>query len=174
MTPRDELLQALAAHVPRSPREDDSLRRTEQLVRTLPHPFDEAADPTHVTASAIVVDGAGNVLLHRHKRLGIWLQPGGHLDAGESPLGAALREVAEETGLEATPLDERLLHVDVHPGPRGHVHLDLRYLLTARGDAPFDPSEGESEAVAWVPAEQVLATGDPSLADAVRAAAERA
>ena len=47
-------------------------------------PFDEHADPIHVTGSAIVVGRRGVVLL-THKRLGIWLQPGGHVDAGEAP-----------------------------------------------------------------------------------------
>ena len=49
------------------------------------------ASPTHVTASAIVTGDEG-VVLHLHKRLAIWLQPGGHIDEGEAPWQAALRE----------------------------------------------------------------------------------
>ena len=45
----------------------------------LADPFDQTADPVHVTGSAIVTGPRGVVLL-RHKRLGLWLQPGGHLD----------------------------------------------------------------------------------------------
>ena len=62
-------------------------------------PFDQDADPVHVTGSAIVVGPRGVVLL-KHKRLGLWLQPGGHIDAGETPWDAALREAREETGLD--------------------------------------------------------------------------
>ena len=46
---------------------------------TLDQPFDEDASPIHVTGSAVVTGGRG-VVLHLHKRLGIWLQPGGHID----------------------------------------------------------------------------------------------
>ncbi|MDE2143958.1 MAG: NUDIX domain-containing protein, partial [Elusimicrobia bacterium] len=43
----------------------------------------------------------GKVLLIKHKKLGLWLAPGGHIDEGETPDEAALRELKEETGLEA-------------------------------------------------------------------------
>jgi 8-oxo-dGTP pyrophosphatase MutT (NUDIX family) len=119
----------------------------------LDDPLDQALDPVHVTGSAIVVGPRGVVLL-RHKRLGFWLQPGGHIDPGESPWEAALREATEETGLKVAYADvgpdgvPRLVHVDVHAGGRGHTHLDLRYLLDG-GDADPSPPEGESQEIGW-------------------------
>ena len=119
----------------------------------LTEPFSESVDPVHVTGSAIVVGPRGVVLL-KHKRLGIWLQPGGHVDAGETPWEAARREAVEETGLAVgfADLDDagvpRLVHVDVHAGGRGHTHLDLRYLLDG-GDADPDPPAGESQEIGW-------------------------
>lgn len=147
----DELLAHLAHHRPGDPVEARCLTRTRALVRWLAAPLDEHADPTHVTGSAIVLDGGGRVLLHRHKRLGRWLQPGGHLDAGEAPWEAAVRETREETGLDPHHPDAgpQLLHVDVHEGPRGHVHLDLRYLLLGDPAAALRPDAGESPDVAW-------------------------
>ncbi|MEX2550873.1 MAG: NUDIX domain-containing protein, partial [Nitriliruptoraceae bacterium] len=146
-----DLAQQVAEHRPQDDREHRSLSRIRALLAWLPRPFDEEADPTHVTASGIVLDEHGHLLLHRHKRLGRWLQPGGHLQAGERPWEAARRETAEETGLEAAhpstgPL---LVHVDVHEGPRGHVHLDLRYLLRGDRAARLAPASGESPEVAW-------------------------
>lgn len=134
----------------------------------LPAPLDPAADPTHVTASAVVV-GPRGILLHRHLRLGIWLQPGGHVEPAEAPWDAAVREVGEETGLAAAHPGPapHLLHVDVHPAPRGHVHLDLRYLLHADGDPAPPPSE--SQQVAWFPPAQALALADDALVGALHA-----
>jgi ADP-ribose pyrophosphatase YjhB (NUDIX family) len=166
------LRESLARHRPRDPREASSHRRTLSLLDWLPDPFDEHADPTHVTGSAIVVDDRRRVLLHRHKRLGIWLQPGGHLDGGETAADAAVRETREETGVRAVHPrgGPRLVHVDVHEGPRGHVHLDLRFLLLADGDAAFTPAPGESPHVAWFEAAEVARMGDVSLRSAVAAA----
>ncbi len=114
-------------------------------------PFDQAGDPVHVTGSAIVVGPRGVVLL-RHKRLGIWLQPGGHVDPGESPWDGARREAEEETGLQVriigTGAVPRLAHVDVHDGGRGHTHLDLRYLVDG-GDRDPVPPVGESQEIGW-------------------------
>jgi 8-oxo-dGTP diphosphatase len=51
---------------------------------------------------AIFCRNAGQILLVRHKRLGTWLPVGGELEPGETPLEAARRELAEETGLAGT------------------------------------------------------------------------
>jgi 8-oxo-dGTP pyrophosphatase MutT (NUDIX family) len=169
------LARTLAAHRPRDARERWSLGRVRALVAWLPAPLDETADPTHVTGSAVVLDGGGRVLLHRHKRLGVWLQPGGHLDPGETPAQAAVRETREETGVLAShPGGEpALVHVDLHEGPRGHVHLDLRYLLLAPSDEPLAPAPGESPEVAWCTPEEAARRGDVSVASAVAAGLTR-
>lgn len=166
-----EVLDQLGAHQPQDPVETVSLLRITQLLQWLPRPFDEQADPTHVTGSAIVRDQRGRFLVHRHKRLGRWLQPGGHLERDELPWEGAVRETNEETGLQAThPTDgPTLVHLDVHEGPRGHVHLDLRYLLFADSDSPFRPAAGESADIDWVAATDARIT-DASLISAIRAA----
>lgn len=172
MTGAERLLAQLGDHRPSTPREATSLAQIRRLLRWLPAPFDEAADPTHVTASAVVTDGSDHVVLHRHRRLGLWLQPGGHLEPGEEPEVAAIREVREETGLDtdlhrAAPTP---LHVDVHEGGRGHLHLDLRYLLIAPPGAPLRPPPEESQEVAWLTWQQALELGDESLRGALAAA----
>ena len=135
----------------------------------LPRPFDQFADPVHVTASAIVVGRRGTVL-HRHKRLGLWLQPGGHIDPGEAPWEAAARETVEETGLAVTPAGEASspVHVDVHAGGRGHTHLDVRYLLEAPDAEPV-AGPGESPDVRWFGWDEAITVADPGLAGALRA-----
>jgi 8-oxo-dGTP pyrophosphatase MutT (NUDIX family) len=169
---RAEVLAELATHVPADPVEERALARTRAMTGWLRSPFDEAADATHLTGSAIVVDGTGRVVLHRHKRLGLWLQPGGHIDPGELASEAARRETLEETGLATTHPGgrPRLVHVDVHPAPRGHLHLDLRYLLVADGTSALAPAAGESPDVAWFTPEAACDVTDASASAAVRAA----
>jgi 8-oxo-dGTP pyrophosphatase MutT (NUDIX family) len=164
---RDDV--AARATSPADDRERLSIVRFLDETARLERPFDEHADPVHVTGSAIVV-GERGVVLHLHKRMGLWLQPGGHIDAGETPWDAALREAREETGLAVRHLDAepRLVHVDVHPGPRGHTHLDLRYLLAAP-DADPAPGEDESPFVRWFEWDEAIAIADPGLRGALEA-----
>jgi len=136
----------------------------------LDRPFDQAADLTHVTASAIVV-GERGIVLHRHRRLHRWLQPGGHLESLETPAEAAIRETVEETGLDvAHPRSgPAMIHVDVHRAARDHVHLDLRYLLWSPDQDPT-PGPDESQEVAWFTWEEGQALADVALAGALRSA----
>lgn len=165
------LVDQLEAHEPGDPREQRSRRRALAMIRWLTAPFDEDADPCHVTGSAIVVDGDGRVALHRHRRLGLWLQPGGHVDPGETCEQAALREVREETGLSGT-LDQRAtpLHVDVHDGPRGHLHLDVRWLVRVPAGSVPAPGPGESPDVRFLAPDEAIALTDVAAANAIRAA----
>jgi 8-oxo-dGTP pyrophosphatase MutT (NUDIX family)/N-acetylglutamate synthase-like GNAT family acetyltransferase len=161
---RDQVLQRR----PVDERERASITAFVQHLDVLPTPFSEHADRVHVTASAIVT-GKRGVVLHKHKRLGLWLQPGGHIESGETPWDAALREAREETGLEVSvpPDGPRLVHVDVHPGPRKHIHLDLRYLLEAPDVTP-EPPVGESQEVRWFPWHKAIAIAEPGLEGALR------
>lgn len=156
----------------------------EEALGRLPAPFDREADLTHVTGSGIVV-GPRGVLLHRHRRLGVWLQPGGHLEPGEAPWDGAARETVEETGLTVRFAGDPgavaggagrpvargdgppLAHVDVHAGGRGHTHLDLRYLLEVEGDDTPRPPEGESQDVRWFSWDEAVAMADDGLRGAL-------
>jgi 8-oxo-dGTP pyrophosphatase MutT (NUDIX family) len=130
-------------------------------------PCDEHAGPTHVTASGIVVGRRGTVL-HRHKKLGIWMQPGGHIDPGESPPDAARREAEEELGMTVTHVSDGplLLHLDTHEAALGHTHLDVRYLLIGT-DADPAPPPGESPEARWYSWEEADAMADEALRPAL-------
>lgn len=164
---RADLHALVEGHEPASPREVAARQRFLAELAVLEEPCDEHAAPTHVTASGIVVGRRGTVL-HRHKRLGIWMQPGGHIDAGETPAMAARREATEELGLAvAHPASgPRLIHLDVHDAALGHTHLDLRYLLLAP-DADPTPPPGESPEARWCDWDEARALADPALVDAL-------
>ena len=166
MTLKDVLVEELSALTPVDDRERGAIAATLDRFTWPRDPFDEAADAHHVTASAFVVSKRG-VILHRHRELGIWVQPGGHVDAGETPARAALRETLEETGLAARHVSPvRLFHVDVHAGPWGHTHYDLRYVLVAPAIDP-SPPEGESPDVYWFDFDAARQRCEPALAPAL-------
>jgi 8-oxo-dGTP pyrophosphatase MutT (NUDIX family)/ribosomal protein S18 acetylase RimI-like enzyme len=173
-SPADDVRTTVAGRVPVDEREARSIERILLELDRLDRPFDEDADPVHVTGSAIIVGPRGTLML-RHRLLGIWVQPGGHIDAGEQPWEGAAREAFEETGLHLRhPADgPRLVHVDVHTGGRGHTHLDLRYLLLG-GAADPAPPPGESQEIGWYDWVDAIALADDGLRGAlVVLAAER-
>lgn len=166
MSDVERLAAAILRIEPVDDREQRSIVSTLDRLTWAGDPFSEEQDLHHVTASAFVVSSRG-VVLHLHRRLGIWVQPGGHVDRGESTSEAAIRETLEETGLTGCHVaPELLFHVDVHPGPRGHTHYDLRYVLIAD---PVDPSPalGESPEVYWFDFDSALERCEPSLAAAL-------
>jgi 8-oxo-dGTP pyrophosphatase MutT (NUDIX family) len=157
-----ELVHALEAVTPIDATERADVASTIELVVSTDAPFAEHAQADHVTASTFAVS-TGGVLLHRHRRLGLWLQPGGHVDGDERPTDAALRELTEETGVVAVHLDPPcLVHVAVHDTPWGHRHFDCRWLVRATSTV-LAPAAGESDAVQWLLPAAALARCEPSL-----------
>jgi 8-oxo-dGTP pyrophosphatase MutT (NUDIX family) len=162
-----DLRELVSAHRTTSPREAAARQRFLDELDRLPDPTNEHAATTHATASAIVVGRRGTVL-HLHKRLGRWMQPGGHIDPGETPPAAARREAEEELGMVVThPVDgPRLLNIDVHEAALGHTHLDLRYLLIGT-DADPAPPPGESPQARWCSWDEAAGMADEALAPAL-------
>ena len=95
--------------------------------------------PAREFTVAVFVVHRGRVLLLFHPKLAMWLPPGGHIEAGELPDEAAVREVFEETGVRVQLVGQGGVDVDY---PRqlacpagiqlediapGHQHIDLVY-----------------------------------------------
>ncbi|MEU6864646.1 NUDIX hydrolase [Streptomyces sp. NPDC046876] len=131
----------------------------------------------HVTGSALVVDPeGGRVLLTLHKKLGLWLQMGGHCEPGDATLaGVALREAVEESGIGSglTLLAGGPVRLDRHPIPAPcNWHLDVQYAALAPAGAVAEISD-ESLDLRWFPYEEVAAVADTSVVRLVEATRAR-
>ena len=157
---RRNLLEQLNSYVDRWPAERECAFRIRHFVQRRADCFERTCREGHITASAWVVSADGrSVLLTRHRKLGIWLQLGGHADGDPDTAAVALREAREESGLEslAFATDEpatAIFDVDVHliparSGEPEHFHYDVRYNLSADADEPLTRTD-ESTEIRWV------------------------
>lgn len=171
--PRRLILGLLAEHVPADAGEAADVRFVSDFVATHPRCFGKADPVGHITASAFVLDPDHRLLMTLHRKLGRWLQVGGHSDPDEfDPAETALREAREESGLPDLrfhpAIGRRPLDVDVHRIPArkrdaAHDHLDIRFaLLTERPDALAITDE--SDDLRWFTLDEVRFLGiDPAV-----------
>ena len=175
----ESVRELLAGYTAANPTEAGFVERMRELCRAEGAWERSHFEPGHLTASAFVLspDRRDLVLIH-HKKLGIWVQPGGHVEPTDDDLlGAARREVLEEVGLadleSISPSDRSpVFDVDIHsiPARKGdpaHEHFDVRFAFVAK-----TRNLVHSEEVAdlrWVPLPEVEQMGtDESVLRAVK------
>lgn len=162
---RVTLLEELRAYAPFDEREAAMRTRLIAFVGAHEDAFERTLTIGHVTASAWIVDPARTrALLTHHRKLGKWLQLGGHVDGDRDVRRAALREAREESGLRSLRFaSDAIYDLDVHPiparpGEPAHEHYDVRFAFEADPAEPFVVS-AESKALAWVPLDALASYG---------------
>ena len=134
--------------------------------------------PAHLTASALILDPIQRaILLVLHRKVGRWLQPGGHCEVDDASLGAAaLREASEESGVEGLVLVPGILHVDRHPAPCNpgvvEEHFDVRYLVQAPAGSVAVAS-AESLDARWFGWEELPEGIEPTIVEMLTAGRRR-
>ena len=162
---RAELMGVVTHYGESFPGEAETIRPVQEFLRETENVdllFARKNFVGHITGSGFVLSRAGRVLLIHHCALDRFLQPGGHVDRDETPLEAARREVAEETGLHGlellscsdflTPWDVDSHEIPAKPkrGEPAHVHHDFRYLFRYSGEEDaVRANESEVRAYRW-------------------------
>ena len=143
----------------------------------------EDADRDFVAGAFIVKDG--EVLFLNHRKLDMWLMPGGHVEPGETPDEAAVRETLEETGFEVEVVGQEEefddfkavdlptpFNINLHEIRGGHWHLDFQYIVELNGERKQD-YEYDDEDMVWL-SEEELESGEYDMPENVRKAALKA
>lgn len=164
--------QQLERYRQRWPAETETVQAFEALLEDPADPYVRDRLAGHFTASAWLVDRSGaRLLLTHHRKLGRWLQLGGHADGDRDLAQVALKEAQEESGLAGLRLaDSELFDLDRHWIPErgavpGHWHYDARYVVLAGDHEDFVVSE-ESLALAWRPVAEL--PDDPGVDESMR------
>ena len=146
------------------------------FLASAPEVFERTHGPGHFTGSAWLVSADGErVLLTHHRKLGRWLQLGGHADGDRDLARVARREAEEESGLPELVVEPDIFDLDRHLIPaRGnepaHWHYDVRYVVRATGSEAFAVSE-ESLELAWRSIRAIAQ--DPQADESLRRMAQR-
>jgi len=156
---KQDILAALRSYTPADERERSSLQQTITWLdrnSILTYPANKSG---HLTADCwLLSPDYSHVLLTLHHKFHRWVQLGGHMDAGETLIQAALRETHEESGIaDVNLLSSDIFDLDVHrvdayPG-EPHYHYDVRFLARAGSwDYHISP---ESDELRWFTPEDV-------------------
>jgi hypothetical protein len=143
----------VASFVPRFPEQAVALQSILEFVDRHPDALLRSCAVGHLTASALIVSSdRQRALLMHHRKVGRWLQTGGHAD-GEGDLRlVATNEAAEESGIEGLVVTDAPVDLDVHrfvaPGEATHLHHDVRYMAAAPEGA-VEVANEESLGLRW-------------------------
>lgn len=127
-----------------------------------------ATPPTHLVSYFLVFSPEQfKVLLVDHKKAGLWLPSGGHVEPDEDPKDAVVREVKEELGIEADFLFENPLFVSVTKTVGNiaqHTDVSLWYVLKWNPEDPLTYDKEEFNQIQWFRIDEIpYETSDPYL-----------
>lgn len=126
-----------------------------------------ATPDTHLVCYFVLFDSETNqVLLTDHRKSGLWLPPGGHVEIDEHPITTVKREAWEELGIEAEFLMEPPFFLTVAKTVGAHQHTDvsLWYLLKGKSTEQYNYAVEEFNQIRWFRPEEIpYSLSDPHM-----------
>lgn len=176
MTLHEDAIETLRRFVPTAEAEKD-WRETVELLKRGPQVMWREHEGAHITGSAIVVSpDRKRFLLCLHGKFNLWVQLGGHCEAGDETLaGVALREATEESGIAGLAVDPVPIEVDIHEvrcGGRECLHHDVIFAVYAPENA-VEQVSAESHALGWFSAHDLPVPLGTDTDRVVRSAVQR-
>jgi hypothetical protein len=118
--------------------------------------FERTLSIGHFTGSCWIINHDGTkFLLTLHRKIGRWLQLGGHADGDPDLARVSLKEAREESGLRNIGLiSEEIFDIGIHliaeySGIPAHYHYDVRFLLRAADPLEHIQISDESDDLKW-------------------------
>jgi len=125
------------------------------------------------TATGFVFNDDNKILMIKHRKLGVWMPPGGHIDENELPCKAVVREIFEETGVMAkaftvahdadSPIDARCNELPLpmeilltnFEGDGLYNCINMNYICYAK-DSTLNPEKSEVDDIGWFSPSQAI------------------
>ena len=169
----DDIRQLIDTLMPGDEMERAHLESTREWARSTDDLFrrdsDEGTPSPHLVSYFLVLDRTGRILLGDHRKSGLWLPAGGHVEPGEHPVDTVTRECREELGIDAqfhpdhgrTPV--LLTVTDTVPvDGRSHTDVSLWFVLLAEETDAIEPDPREYHRVRWWTREEIEGSGKAS------------
>jgi 8-oxo-dGTP diphosphatase len=161
---REEIRELIAQLMPADAMEDEHRRQALAWLDSTSDIFRRIKPRTpspHLVSYFLLIDhDRGGVLLVDHRKAGLWLPTGGHVEPGEHPAATVRREAREELGIEAvfspvTGGNPMFVTVNSTSGPDRHTDVSLWFVLSCGMKQPLTPDPGEFRAALWWTREQI-------------------
>lgn len=158
---RQAILTLLNNYAPRYTEEVEYKERVIRFIQNHENCFERTCKVGHITGSSWLISPEGtHAFLMHHRKINIWVQPGGHCDGDTDVLAVALKEAQEESGIrDIRPISHNIFDIDIHTFPKKgddpeHLHYDVRFFLQAQTSAITINTE--SNDAQWFPQNQNL------------------
>lgn len=153
---RKNLIKKLEKYFPTDPYEIAAKSQMLDFINEFENCFDRSLALGHFTGSCWIESyDKSKFLLTLHKKIGLWLQPGGHADGDSDIVRVALKEAHEESGLENIELvSNDIFDIDIHlihayKNVPAHYHFDVRFLMRASNKNEKIKISNESNDLKW-------------------------